>query len=56
MTINDLKLLDVKVYDGENIIYEGKCEDAPEDIAKKSINVIKLHGTKMEVSIINEKE
>ena len=34
MTINDLKLLDVKVYDGENIIYEGKCEDAPEDIAK----------------------
>ena len=56
MTINDLKLLDVKVYDGENVIYEGKCEDAPEEIIKKSITVLGLHGTLMEVKIQEKNE
>ena len=42
MTINDLKLLNVKVYDGENIIYEGKCEDVPVEISKLSIEVLNL--------------
>ena len=54
MTINDLKLLNVKVYDGENIIYEGKCEDVPEEISKLSIEVLNLHGTIMEVRIIKK--
>ena len=51
MTINDLKLLDVRVFDDENIIYEGKCEDTPEDIAKQTIIVLGLHGTMMEVRL-----
>ena len=54
MTINDLKLLEVKVYDGENVVYEGKCEDAPEEINKLSIEVLNLHGTIMEVRIIKK--
>ena len=34
MTIKEFNLLKIRVFDGDNIVYEGMCEDAPEDIKK----------------------
>lgn len=44
MKIADLRLLEIDVMNGENIIYNGKCEEAPEELQNAPIEVIKMDG------------
>ena len=39
MTTKEFHLLKLRVYDGDNVIYEGMSEDVPEDISNKQIVV-----------------
>ena len=39
MTTKEFHLLKLRVYDGEDIIFEGMSEDVPEDISNKQIVV-----------------
>lgn len=34
--IRESRLLNIEVYEGENILYKGKVEDAPEEIKEKN--------------------
>ena len=33
--IKESRLLNIEVYEGENLLYKGKVEDAPEEIKEK---------------------
>jgi hypothetical protein len=39
LTTKEFHLLKLRVYDGDNVIYEGMSEDVPEDISNKQIVV-----------------
>ena len=47
MKIADLRLLEIDVMNGENIIYKGKCEEAPEELQTAPIEVVKMEGKKL---------
>lgn len=40
------RLLDIEVYENDNLIYSGMIEDAPDEIKKKMYKNIKLVGNK----------
>lgn len=42
LNIGSLRLLDIEVYNGDNMIYKGKSDDAPEEI--KQLNATKVDG------------
>lgn len=47
MKITDLNLLIIDVYDGEQLIYTGMCDEAPEDLKQKQIQVKGIEGKKL---------
>lgn len=52
MTIKEFNLLQIVVYDGENIIYEGMCEEAPEELKEKQIKIDGIDGKIIKVKLI----
>ena len=51
MKIGDLNLLEVDIYDGENLIYNGMCEDVPENIKSQHIKITRIDGKKLILEI-----
>lgn len=51
MKIGDLNLLEVDIYDGDKIIYNGMCEEVPEEIKTKHIKIIGIDGKKLKIKI-----
>lgn len=51
MTIKDFNLLEIDVYDDNNIVYSGMCSDAPDELKKKQIEIMKMDGKKLLVKI-----
>ncbi len=52
MTIKEFRLLHISVYDGENEVYNGMCEDAPKDLQDKQIKIEKMEDKILKVKII----
>lgn len=52
MTIKEFNLLEIDVYDGENKVYTGMCEDAPEELKTKQIKILKNENKKIIVELI----
>lgn len=51
MKIKELRLVDIVVKQEGNIIYEGKVEDAPEDLREKEYKNIHFEGRTVEIEI-----
>lgn len=51
MKITDFNLLKIDVYNEDEIIYSGMCEDAPDELKKEQIEIIKIQGKKLEVKL-----
>ncbi len=52
MTIKDFNLLEIDIYDGEQLIYNGMCEDAPEELKKRQIKIDGNEGKKLIIKLI----
>ena len=52
MKINELRLLNIKIIDNNNIVYEGKSEDTPTEYKDVPIRIINT-GNIVEVEVIN---
>lgn len=52
MTIKEFNLLKIRVFNDENIVYEGMCEDAPEDLKKKQIKIDGIDGKIVKIKLI----
>lgn len=52
MTIREFNLLIIDVYDGEKLVYSGKCEEAPEDLKNKQIIIDKIEGKKLIIKLV----
>ena len=40
--IGESRLLDIEVYENNNLIYKGKVEEAPEEIKNKNYNSVQI--------------
>lgn len=52
MTIKEFNLLEIDVYDGDKIIFNGMCEDAPEALKQKQIKILKTENKKLVVELV----
>ena len=48
MTIKDFNLLEIDVFDGENLIYNGMCENAPEELKNRQVQIQKIDAKKQQ--------
>ena len=51
MTIREFNLLEIDVYNGNDLVYTGMCEKVPEDLKDKQIKITGNEGKKLIVSI-----
>ena len=51
MKIKELRLVDIVVKQDENIIYEGKVEDAPDNLKETEYRNIHFEGRTVEIEI-----
>ena len=51
--INELRLLNIKIIDNNNIVYEGMTEDAPAEYKDIPVKIIST-GNIIEIEVINE--
>ena len=47
MKISDFNLLEIDVFDGDKLIYNGMSENVPEDLKQRHIKIVKLDGKKL---------
>lgn len=40
--IKESRLLNIEVYEGENLLYKGKIEDAPDEIKEKNYETVTI--------------
>ena len=52
MTIKEFNLLEIDIYDGDKQVYTGMCEDAPEELKKKQIKILRNESKKLVVELI----
>ena len=53
MKINELKLLEIDVYNEDELIFNGRVEDAPEELKQKNIIITKINGKKVITKLSN---
>ena len=53
MKINELKLLEIDVYNEDELIFNGRVEDAPEELRQKNIIITKIDGKKVITKLSN---
>ena len=51
MTIKDFNLLKIDMFDGDNVIYSGMCNESPEELKEKQIEIIGIDGKKLLVRL-----
>ncbi len=56
MTIKEFNLLEIDVYDGDKKIYTGMCEDAPEELKKKQIKILRNESKKIIFKLTEQKK
>ena len=47
MKISEFNLLEIDVYDGDKLIFNGKVENAPEDLKEKHVKITSIEGKKV---------
>ncbi len=52
MKLDEFNLLEVDVFDGDNLIYNGMSENIPEDLKNEHINIIGIDGKKVITKLI----
>ena len=52
MTIKEFHLLNLRIYDGDNVIFEGMSEDVPKEISDMQIEVDRLVDKTLVVKIV----
>lgn len=52
MKLDEFNLLEVDVFDGDNLIYNGMSENIPEDLKNEHINIIGINGKKVITKLI----
>ncbi len=52
MTIKDFNLLDIDVYNGDQVVYSGMCEDAPQDLRDRQIKIKGNDGKKILIELV----
>lgn len=52
MTIKEFNLLQIAVYDGENVIYTGMCNEAPEELKEKQIKIEGIEGKVLKIKLV----
>ncbi len=52
MTIKDFNLLQIEVYENDNIIYTGMSEDVPDDLKERKIQIQGIDGKKVKIKLI----
>lgn len=52
MTIKEFNLLNIELYDGEQIIYSGMSENAPEELKDRQIKIEKMDGKILKVKLV----
>ena len=52
MKITEFNLLEIDVYDGDKLVYNGMCEDAPDELKNKEIRIEKMQGKKLIIKIV----
>lgn len=52
MTIKDFNLLEIDVFDGENLIYNGMCENAPEELKNRQVQIQKIDAKKLIIKLV----
>lgn len=52
MKISEFNLLEIDVYDKDELIFNGKSEDAPEDLKQRNIEIIGIEGKKVITKLI----
>ena len=51
MKITDLNLLEVDIFDGDQIVYSGMCDEVPEEIKQRNIKIDKIDGKKLIIKL-----
>jgi hypothetical protein len=52
MTIKEFNLLEIDVYEGEKLIYNGMCENAPDELKNRQIKIEGNEGKKLIIKLI----
>lgn len=52
MTIKEFNLLEIDIYDENKLIYNGMCENAPEELKNMQIKIQGNEGKKIIVQLI----
>ena len=47
MTVNDFNLLEIDIYDGDELVYSGMSENVPEELRKRDIQMTGNDGKKL---------
>ncbi len=52
MTVKDFNLLEIDMFQGDELIYNGMCEDVPEELKDKQIRIKDIDNKKLIVELI----
>lgn len=52
MTIKEFRLLHISVFDGNNEVFNGMCEDAPKELLDKQIKIEGMEDKVIKVKIV----
>lgn len=47
MKISEFNLLEIDIFDGDKLIYNGMSENVPEDLKEEHVNIIGIDGKKV---------
>ena len=53
MKISELRLLEIDVYNGEELIFNGRVEDAPDDLKQRNIIITQIDGKKVITKLVD---
>lgn len=56
MTIRDFNLLEIDIYENENLIYTGMNENVPEEYKNRQIKITGIDGKKVIVKLENNEK
>ncbi len=47
MKISEFNLLEIDIFDGDNLIYNGMCESVPDELKEAHVKIIGIDGKKL---------
>lgn len=52
MTIKEFNLLQIEVYDKENLVYSGMCNEASDELKERQIKIENIEGKILKVKLV----